>query len=156
MESAVKRGVKRKPSVELATKLELDSLVKSFNEGLQQLSKNQETLGKNFNQNLNAILGAFQFVDAHQHVSRRILNDMALGRLRMIVNADGTPDSIDYEWYHGEYHKVRFVIRFFEKLRELLGWDDIQKEEDTEQPTEAPVDEFTFGGDYASQDDPTG
>lgn len=157
-DAAVKRGVKRKPSVELATKLELDNLVKKVNEALKLLSDNQEVLGRNVNQNLSVIQGAFHFVDAHQHVSRRILNDVALGRLQMLVDDTGVPQAIDYEWYHGEYHKMRGVVLFIGWIRKMVGLDQ-QQEGEAETPTtepKQPPDDFTFGGDYASPNAPLG
>ena len=141
----------------LATRTELDSVVKSCNEGLKLLSKNQETLGKNFNQNLDAIRGAFHFVDAHQHVQRRIMNDMAMGRLQMIIDDDGAPELIDYEWYHRQYQGTRYVILFMEWLRKFLSHDEAEEEVEAPVETEKvnrPLDDFEFGGDYASQNSP--
>lgn len=156
VEAGVRRGVKRKPSVDLVTKPELESLVEKFNEGLKLLSDNQEKLGKNVNQNLGAVQGAFHFVDAHQHVSRRIMNDMAMGRLQMVVDAEGNPELIDYEWYYRRYQWHRYVVLFIRWLKKYIGYGDDDEEENEEEaaPDEELADDFTFGGDYANQDSP--
>lgn len=156
--AAVNRGKKRKPAVELATKLELENLVEKINAGLKLLGDNQEKLGRNFNQNLSAIQGAFHFVDAHQYVSRRIMNDMALGRLQMILDSDGAPELVDYEWYYQQYQWARYAILFVEWLKKFTGHadeDDDDKKEEAEEPLmELEADDFTFGGNYASKNDP--
>jgi hypothetical protein len=155
--AAVQRGKKRKPSVDLVTKLEIESLVEKFNAGLKLLSINQEKLGRNFNQNLSAIQGAFHFVDAHQYVSRRIMNDMALGRLQMILDAAEKPELIDYEWYYQQYQWTRYAILFVEWLKKFTGHADADEEDEKEDEKPAPDikgDDFTFGGDYASQNNP--
>lgn len=125
----------------------MDELLKKVNEAISLLSKNQEALGHNINQNLDAVRGAFQFTDAHLQVTRRIMNDMALGRLQMLVDEEGAPEAIDYDFYHQQYHYTRYVILFFQWLRKFLGWD--KDEEKPEEPAEEPTDDFTFGGDYA-------
>jgi len=159
-EAVVRREVekaKRNHTI-LVSRAELDDLLKKVNEGFKMLSQNQENLGKNINQNLSAIMGAFQFTDAHLHVSRRILNDTAMGRLRMLVaesNGEETLEGIDYDWYHGQYQLTRGVVLFFQWMRKVLGMTDkpAVKAGEAEEPVEQmhDVEDFVFGGDYASQ-----
>ncbi len=120
---------------------------------MKLLSDNQEQLGRNVNQNLSTIQGAFHFVDAHQGVSRRIMNDMAMGRLQMILDADGAPELVDYEWYYQQYQWHRYAILFVEWLLKFTGHAkerDDEKEAPEPETPEAKGDDFTFGGDYAS------
>lgn len=157
-ESVVKKELERakRNNTVLVSRAELDDLLKKVNEGFRMLSQNQENLGKNINANLNAIMGAFQFTDAHLHISRRVLNDTALGRLRMIVvgsKGEETFEGIDYEWYFGQYQLTRGVVLFFQWMRKVLGMTDKEQVDGRVELAEAMHDteDMVFGGDYAGQ-----
>ncbi len=81
------------------------------------------------------------------------MNDMALGRLQMLLDGEGAPEAVDYEWYYRQYQGVLHVLLFIEWLMKFVSKDEEEKEVEAPTP-EAPADDFTFGGDYASQDSP--
>jgi hypothetical protein len=104
------------------------------------MSGNQEKLGKNINQNLQAIRTAFEFSDAHFHVYRQVMDDYVMGNIRIKKLEDGTVVGVDWDWYYGSYS-----AKMKAKAKALA---EQEKVEPTEEP---PADDFTFGGDYADQ-----
>lgn len=159
----------------------IEQLTKQVNRSFQTLNDNQIKLGEIFNERKEALERAFVLVDAHQHVTRRILNDMYWGRVRptplhpddvevMEENGGYLPwqgmymkiagQEVDYEWYYEQYNLHRAIIVAFLSLRKFLGLED-EEEQPPEEPQE-PENDFDFGGDYeqssfngdASQADP--
>ena len=125
--------------------------VDEVNKAFQQLSQNQEMLGKVMKQNFGAITAAFDLVDGHQHITRRILNDIIKGDVRL--SSDPT-EGVDYMWYVEQYNACRSVLYFLSGLAKLLQKEEAEKEKAEEQVPAG--NDSVFGGDYATQDSPPG
>ena len=126
----------------LASKFELDALQEATNKALEQISGNQETLGKNLNQNLKAIRSAFEFSDAHFHVYRQVMDDYVMGNIQVKKEEDGTVTGVDWDWYYGQYS-----AKMKAKAEATMAASK-DAEPTNEEP---PADDFTFGGDYENQ-----
>lgn len=136
-----------------------------MNEGFQTYSDNLRKLGILFNENQTALRNAFELVDAHQAVLRRIAEDFMIRSVRPtplvpddeeVINMFGRlphrgmftskiGQTIDYGWYFEQYNLTMCVIMMGHSIRKFLKLD--VKKEQTES-TEPPADEHNFGGDY--------
>lgn len=141
---------------------------KEVNEAFQTYADNLRQLGNLFNENQRALRNAFELVDAHQAVLRRIAEDHGWGRVRPtplhpndVEYLETNPtfeeeqrhgwmqvwgQSIDYEWYFDQYNLTRCIIGMAEGIREFLGFN---KPKATSAEPEKEAD-FSFGGDYES------
>ncbi len=144
-----------------------------MNEAFQTYADNLRRLGNLFNENQSALHRAFELVDGHQAVLRRIANDFMWNNVRptplhpddvkaleegtfldtqVFLRSEG--QTIDYEWYFDQYNLVRCVIMMAEGIRKFLGLDNEPKKE---QPVDAPPEnETVFGGDYGEQNQAQG
>jgi hypothetical protein len=106
------------------------------NKALQQLSSNDEGIGKTLNRNMGEIRTSFQMADGWLHVFRRVLNDMACGRVEMDT------DGVCWDWYFLQYAAVEQVAMAVGKLNKEEP-ASVDKTEEQEAP-----DDFVFGGDH--------
>ena len=113
--------------------------IQDVNRAFQQLSGNQEKFGKLLNENLEAIHHAFEMVDAHQMVTRRILNDLAKNQVCRDLDGD-----VDYQWYWQQLGAAQAVIMAFVALAKL------QTTEETPSIEASASEDFVIGGDYAN------
>ena len=105
----------------------LKKIVGDFNTAIQQLSSNQERLGKVLNNNQHALVSAFSMTDGHLYVLRVIANNLLCGTARpKPLHPDDaawleeaphdeneiserhwlhvTGQVVDYEWYYEQYN----------------------------------------------------
>lgn len=135
---------------------------KEVNEAFQTYADNLRRLADLFNENQRALRNAFELVDAHQAVMRRLAHDSMWGQIRPIpLHPNDAQDIangcfsdtrvfmkregqiIDYEWYFEQYNFAQAIIAMALAIRRFLKLD--------EQPTQAeqkPEADFVFGGDY--------
>lgn len=124
------------------------------NKAFQQLSQNQEKLAQLVNQNFGAVHGAFDLVDGHQHVTRRIINDIVKGDVRV---CEDPSEGVDYQWYFMQYNACRAVLTFLTHLAKLLQKEEAEEQKDEEKLGESSAGkDLVFGGDYAHQDSQAG
>lgn len=154
----------------------LDSLRKDVNSAFQTLNDNQIKLGQMFNERREALERAFTLVDAHQYVSRRILNDMYWNRVRPTpLHEDDVAfleeleeyelearlgqfqrhgflrvwgQEIDYEWYFEQYNLHHAVVLMFAAMRKFLGLEDVPKQTEVQSEEEEQEQDLEFGGDF--------
>jgi hypothetical protein len=145
---------------------------KEMNEGFQTYAQNLQKLGALFNENQKALRNAFELVDAHQGVLRRIAEDYRWNRVRPtplheedVAYLETNPtfeelqrhgwmsvwgQSIDYQWYFGQYNFTLCIIAMAQSIRKFLGLDE-SEEQKPEAQTEEQEPDFNFGGDYGEQ-----
>lgn len=124
------------------------------NKAIQQLNQNQANLGSIFQKNFEAVGHAFTLVDGHQHINRRILNDLIKGEVKM---HEDPSEGIDYQWYVSLYNATNAVL-FFLNWMARLGPKEVEQEPEPAEKLMAPPSEgdHVFGGDYAHQDSSPG
>ena len=142
-----------------------------MNEGFQTYAQNLQKLGTLFNENQTALRNAFELVDAHQGVLRRIAEDYKWGRVRPtplhkddVEYLESKPtheeeqhhgwmmvwgQTIDYEWYFGQYNFTLCIIAMGKSIRKFLGLDKPVEQEPESKPEQE--DDLSFGGDYGEQ-----
>lgn len=125
----------------------IERLRKEVNSAFQQLNDNQVQVGKVLNERRQAIEQAFVLVDAHQHVGRRVMNDIVSGRVQTQPVDPGESQQIDYEWYFTQYNLYVAIIYAFSALRTAREEDKPKAQEVQSKESSNDLD---FGGDYAN------
>lgn len=107
---------------------------------LQQINGNQKKLTEIFQHNHQVYSGAFEITEMHQWVTRRVLNDMFVGKVK---SAEATP-GIDWSWYYSELQRC-CKDDVDKGLQEFCGITFARALE----PTPEGQPDFVFGGDNA-------
>jgi hypothetical protein len=142
-----------------------------MNEGFQTYADNLQKLGTLFNENQKALRNAFELVDAHQAVLRRIANDVMRRAVRPTPLVPGDEEAldifghlphrgmftaevgqtIDYGWYFEQYNLTGCVIMMGVAIRKFLKLDEKQEPEQKPEPAPPQDNDMSFGGDYGEQ-----
>lgn len=134
-----------------------------FQESIQAVTANLNLLGEVVNANVAALRKSFTIVDGHQHVLRRVVNDVVQECVftHSRTEFDGSlpvwgddpsyvalteEGEVDFVWYYRQYNLCTAVISGFEVLAEKL-----KKEEPAEVLTPPAQEEIEFGGDYGAR-----
>ncbi len=124
-------------------------------ESLQTMEGNIQQVVRSHNENMHSIKTAFVMTDMHLFVQRRIMNDMAHGRVKFVGHEGGSPypidpyAEVDNEWYVNEYMlavHILNIVRFITTEPKPEAPPHVLGTVDGEPP--APADDYSFGGDY--------
>lgn len=138
---------------QFVTQRQLQQVVEAYEQNLASIT---EVL----THNARAVRDALALVDAHMHVTRRVMNDVVqecfatfndpnfTGELPVWGDSYfvvGTEEGeVDYEWYFEQYNFCTAMIHAGLAIRRFLELDTPSEEV----PEDPYVDEIEFGGDY--------